>query len=237
VQFVEATGLSVRSAVWVLQRRETPMRIHLFCMLHFGSQAYYDEITARLGRCHVIVAEGYGQGRRRFARLRLGFHRFVRRARASDLVYQYIDFESLGVPVLRPDTNPPEPEDSVSRVRRPGKSYLLFVLFLLALPFAVLGELLVGSRRFLARSFRLNIEDSMEWLTDNSHFTAIVLNDRDKLLVATLARLHEERSGEPIDIAVVYGAAHMPGVVRGLNATYGYRPTAGEWLVVHGTKV
>jgi hypothetical protein len=58
VQFVEATGLSVRSAVWVLQRGETPLRFHLFCMLHFGSQAYYDEITARLRDCDVVVAEG-----------------------------------------------------------------------------------------------------------------------------------------------------------------------------------
>jgi hypothetical protein len=93
----------------------------------------------------------------------------------------------------------------------------------------------MGGRRFVARSVSLNIEDNMDWLSD-SHFDALVLGDRDALLVAALSRLHEERAGEPIDIAVVYGAAHMPGVVRGLNTVYGYRPTAGDWLTVHGLR-
>ncbi|WP_329310679.1 hypothetical protein [Streptomyces sp. NBC_01262] len=235
MQFVEATGLSVRSAVWVLQRRETPLRFHLFCMLHFGSQAYYDEIAARLGDCDVVVAEGHPESPRRFNRLRLGFYGFMHRARSSELVYQHIDYDSLGVPLIWPDTHDPEPEDAVSRVRRPLSAYLKFALFLLTLPLAVFVLLLMGGRRFVARSVSLNIEDNMDWLSD-SHFDALVLGDRDALLVAALARLHEERAGEPIDIAVVYGAAHMPGVVRGLNTVYGYGPTGGDWLTVHGLR-
>jgi hypothetical protein len=31
---------------------------------------------------------------------------------------------------------------------------------------------------------------------------------------------------------VVYGAGHVPAVVRALLARYGYRPRSAEWLTV-----
>ena len=49
---------------------------------------------------------------------------------------------------------------------------------------------------------------------------------------AALCRLHEERGGESIEVAVVYGAAHVPAVVRGLLNRYRYRPRGAEWLTV-----
>jgi hypothetical protein len=37
---------------------------------------------------------------------------------------------------------------------------------------------------------------------------------------------------ESIDVAVVYGAAHMPAVTRQMSARFGYRPWTAEWLPV-----
>lgn len=37
---------------------------------------------------------------------------------------------------------------------------------------------------------------------------------------------------EPIEVAVDYGAAHMPAVVQGLGEQFGYRPRSAEWLTV-----
>jgi hypothetical protein len=236
VQFVEATGLSVRSAVWVLQRRETPLRFHLFCMVHIGSQTFYDEVAARLGDCDVVVAEGFGQSRRRFTRLRLRFYGLTHRAHGSELVYQHIDYASLAVPVLWPDMDPPPPQDAAARTKRPLWSYLLFMGFVLLLPLKALAVLALGGARFLAQSMDLSIDDTTV-LSDGDHLSAIVLDDRDDLLVAALTRLHEERAAESVNVAVVYGAAHMPAVVRHLNSAYGYRPTGGDWLTVHGIKL
>ncbi|MDX6315248.1 MAG: hypothetical protein QOF44_4712 [Streptomyces sp.] len=236
MQFVESTGLSVRSAVWVLQRRETALRFHLFCMVHVGSQSFYDEVAERLGSCDVIVAEGYGQSRRRFVRLRLGLHRLVQRAGKHELVYQHVDYASFGVPVIWPDLDEPEPRDAVARAERPLRSQVLFLGFLLLLPVRAFGVLLLGGRRFLTRSLSLNVEDTTVF-TGGGHVSAMVLDDRDDLLVAALSRLHDTRAAERVDVAVVYGAAHMPAVVRHLNAAYGYRPTGGEWLTVHGVRV
>ncbi len=56
--------------------------------------------------------------------------------------------------------------------------------------------------------------------------------ERDDRLLAVLSRLHEERSGEDIEVAVVCGAAHVPAIVRGLMDRYGYRPRSADWLTV-----
>ena len=60
----------------------------------------------------------------------------------------------------------------------------------------------------------------------------LLLDDRDALLVRALEAIHEQRSQEPISVAVVYGAAHMPAVARALAARYGYRLVGAEWVTV-----
>ncbi|GAA1629902.1 hypothetical protein [Actinoplanes couchii] len=58
------------------------------------------------------------------------------------------------------------------------------------------------------------------------------MRDRDERLLRTLCRLHEERGGEDIEVAVVYGAGHVAAIVHGLCHRYGYRPRSAEWLTV-----
>ena len=64
-------------------------------------------------------------------------------------------------------------------------------------------------------------------------FQELLIDDRDALLVRALETIHQQRSQEPIRVAVVYGAGHMPAVVRSL-ARYGYRASSAEWLTVFG---
>ena len=61
--------------------------------------------------------------------------------------------------------------------------------------------------------------------------TDLLVDDRDALLTRALDAIHQQRSKEPISVAVVYGAGHMPAVVRYL-ARYGYRASSAEWLTV-----
>ncbi|MFI6265843.1 hypothetical protein [Micromonospora sp. NPDC051006] len=51
-------------------------------------------------------------------------------------------------------------------------------------------------------------------------------------LLAALSELIRTRSSEPIDVAVVYGAGHVPAIVRGLVDRHGYRPRTAEWITV-----
>ena len=97
--------------------------------------------------------------------------------------------------------------------------------------------LVFGSRRFLADRLG-SLEDLPtrdEELAADGRFdklAELLLDDRDALLVRALEAIHEQRSQEPISVAVVYGAAHMPAVARALAARYGYRPMGAEWVTV-----
>jgi hypothetical protein len=56
--------------------------------------------------------------------------------------------------------------------------------------------------------------------------------ERDDRLLTVLCRLHEESCDEDIEVAVVFGAGHMPAVVWSLMDRYGYRPRSADWLTV-----
>jgi hypothetical protein len=60
----------------------------------------------------------------------------------------------------------------------------------------------------------------------------LVMDVRDRTLLAELVRLHEQRCREPITVGVVYGAAHMPAAANGLMDRYRYRPRKAEWMTV-----
>ncbi len=62
--------------------------------------------------------------------------------------------------------------------------------------------------------------------------TELLLDRRDALLAAALDEVLGARSNEAIDVAVVYGAAHMRALTRYLGARYGFRPRSAEWLTV-----
>ena len=109
-------------------------------------------------------------------------------------------------------------------------------MFILVPVYAV-GVLVFGSRRFLAD--RIGSTEDLptrdEELAADGRFdklAELLLDDRDALLVRALEAIHEQRSQEPISVAVVYGAAHMPAVARALAARYGYRPVGAEWVTV-----
>ncbi|WP_405385909.1 hypothetical protein OG596_37540 [Streptomyces sp. NBC_01102] len=55
---------------------------------------------------------------------------------------------------------------------------------------------------------------------------------RDQQLLDALGEIHTERGTEPIRVALVYGAGHVPALVSGLRIRYGYRPREAEWLSV-----
>jgi hypothetical protein len=60
----------------------------------------------------------------------------------------------------------------------------------------------------------------------------LVHDDRDAHLLAALARIHEARCDEAIEVAIVYGAKHMPAVVVYLSRRFGYWAGDAEWMTV-----
>jgi pheromone shutdown protein TraB len=190
-------------------------------------------IGTRLAGCQLIVAEGGldTQGTAGARALTLSYRR-AGRARRWGLVTQRLSLGELDVPVVRPDL-------AFAGFRR-GWRRLPFLVRLWAwvlVPVYSLGLLVFGSREFLVR--RLGSQEDLPTREEELGFgrfdalQELLVDDRDALLARALDAIHELRSQEPITVAVVYGAAHMPAVVRSL-ARHGDRATSAEWLTVFG---
>jgi len=56
------------------------------------------------------------------------------------------------------------------------------------------------------------------------------MHGRDSQLVRALGVIHAERHNEPIKVAMVFGAAHIPAVVDYLTGTFRYYVENAMWL-------
>src|ERR1700733_1021258 len=204
MQFIEVSLTGVGSAVITLSPPGQPQRVVLFPMLHLATPDFYTSVAARLGSCRVILAEGIAGSSLVAGALTSAYRLPARRDRLR-LGAQKLDYA------------------------RPRAA-----LFLLA---PVMGAVfwLRGSRRTLARfAAAEDLPDpALVMLRDRAPgLMRLPLDDRDAQLAAALDQVLARTSDEPADIAVVYGAAHMPALTRHLQSRYGFRPRAADWLTV-----
>jgi hypothetical protein len=229
VQFIEVSVTGVRSAVITLRAPDRPQRIVLFPMYHLGAPAFYAGATARLGQCAVVLAEGIRERSLITRALTISYRLPGRRARLG-LVEQRIDYSRLNAEVIHPDMTGRQLRAGWHAVPALQRALLLLVA-------PVVGAVLwlAGTRRMLARHAATeDLPDAAEvMLRDKAQaLTELLLDQRDALLAAALDEVLLQHRDEVIDIAVVYGAGHMPGLTRYLAARYGFRPRMAEWLTV-----
>lgn len=212
-----------------LRHRESPLVFVLFPMLHLGTAAFYQEVAEGLGRCDLVVAEGVGGRSVVLAALTLAYGLPGRRRRLG-LVKQHIDLAGLGVPVIRPDI-------TAGEFRRGWRAVpvLQRTLVICLAPVVAVAFWLVGTRRMLARYANLDdVPDQIQSeLRDQAReLEELIVDRRDDMVASALDTIHDEHRNEPMTVAVVYGAGHMPAVVHHLAAAYGYRPREADWLTV-----
>ncbi|MEB8342360.1 hypothetical protein [Streptomyces endophyticus] len=229
MQIIEVTGYAIRSAVITLRRRGTPMEFVVFPMLHVASPAFYAQVRLRLRTCDLVVMEGIRGKSAVVSTLTLAY-RFAPRRSRNGLQLQRGDLllpES--VPVLRPDVTAAEAVADLKTLPR-----WTYLLMLLAAPVMGLVFALRGPRAFLDED--LAVDDlpttaRAEMLAD--HPIGHAMSDhRDLRLLDALDGIHAEHHAEPLRVAVVYGAGHVPAIVAGLRGRHGYRPWGAEWLTV-----
>ncbi|MBU2665376.1 hypothetical protein KOI35_17865 [Actinoplanes bogorensis] len=223
MQLTEVSVFGLRSVVLVLRHRESPLRFVLLPTVHLGRPDYYQQLARRLATCDLIVAEMY-DGPSSTGLAYLTALRLTRQHRGGPLVHQNIDYRALGVPTVWPDG-----EVIPGRHRRmPLWGWLDLITMV---PYLTV-TMAIGGRDFLLRR-NFEISDDSEPRLRPAILHRMLLEERDHLLLATLTGIHHERRHEHIDVAVIYGAAHLPAVVRLLAGRLGYRPQrGGEWLVV-----
>ena len=229
MQFIEVSVTGVRSAVITLRTPDRQQRIVLFPMLHLGAPAFYATVTARLGQCAVVLAEGIRERSLITGALTTSYRLPGRRGRLG-LVEQRIDYSRLSAEVIKPDMTGRQLRAGWQAVPALQRATLLLLA-----PVAGAVFWLLGTRRMLARHAATeDLPDPAEIMfRDKAQaLTELLLDRRDALLAAALDEVLAQHGDEAIDIAVVYGAEHMPALTRYLGARYGFRPREAEWLTV-----
>ena len=230
MQVIEVTGYAVRSAVITMRRRESPLRFVFFPMMHVASPVFYRQVTARLAACDLIVAEGIRGRSWRVGMVTLAYRWAPRRARNGLELQSDQNLLPAGVPVINPDVTAAE---AVAQLRTLPR--WMYWGLLLGAPVFGLIFALRGPRAFLDED--AVVEDlpsthRAEWLVDERVDEALG-GERDRRLLDALSAIHAERHDEPITVAIVYGAGHIPAVAAGLQIRHGYRPRSAEWLTVY----
>ncbi|RZQ61710.1 hypothetical protein [Amycolatopsis suaedae] len=222
MQIVDVSTLWVRVVVTRMRRAGTPLEFVLFPMLHVGEARYYAEIRRRIAECDVVVAEGMPRSAQ--TALLTAVYRVMRFKRG--LVVQNLRLAELDIPLVRPDMTAGQLRESWRRVPWTSR-----VLMWSLIPVAALLVLLTGTRATMARHAAVDDDTIVDEAGElPPGMEELVVDERDRLLVDALFTLHERRSAEPLRVAVVYGAGHMPAVVGALMKRYRYVPRDAEYV-------
>ncbi|MFI7515899.1 hypothetical protein ACIBVK_20650 [Micromonospora echinofusca] len=231
MQIIEHSIIGTRSAVLRLRRPGSQLQFVLFPMLHVASPEFYAAVAQRLRQCDLLIVEGIG-GRSVLTWAITLTYRVLPANKRSGLVADNIKYRSLGVELINPDVTTAEFAQGWRAV--PLRYRLLMWC---VIPIVAVAQFLGSTRRLLSPEVELNDLPSAkdEMYSDDEftgHFERTFGGDRDERVLATLSELIRTRSSERIDVAVVYGAGHVPAIVRGLADRHGYRPRTAEWLTV-----
>jgi hypothetical protein len=143
---------------------------------------------------------------------------------------QKIDYASLGVPVIRPDLTGAQFRAGWRSVPWLQRTAAWCLVPPFALAFALLGTRRTLSRYLDSGDLPTHLDAAAR--ETMPELTGLIVDRRDAVLVDCLVSLCQEHQGERLDVAVVYGAGHMPTVTRELLSRFGYRPRTAEWLTV-----
>lgn len=229
MQFLESSMFGVRSARLSFTSPTSPVRITLFPMLHVGEPEFYD-VTYRDALGHdVVLIEGLRSPIT--ARITRSYRWLVgSKAMAGLVVQPRFPGDGASARIVHADL----PHEEFVREWRAVPIWLRAAIYILA-PLVGLCRR-YSSRARLAKDLSCDDQPSMSELLamspETGALTQAVVHARDRRLVEVLGG--ELDRGEPLRIAIVYGAAHMRAVVREITGPRGFVVEATEWRTVFG---
>jgi hypothetical protein len=230
MQIIENSIIGTRSAVLRLHRRGSELEFVVFPMLHIAMPSFYEEVARRLRDCDVLVVEGVIGESVAGSLLTLSYV-VIPLDKNSGLIEDNIPYGELGVPLICPDMTGEEFDEGAQQL--PLRTRLL-MFGLAPIAGAALNLFNARERLLLSRDIEVNdLPTAAEELESDemTSFRDLLLGRRDDKVVAALTELHTTRSTEALQVAVVYGAAHVPGIVTGLSSL-GYRVISADWITV-----
>jgi hypothetical protein len=221
-----SVGWGVRAAILHVTCRHTPLKFTVYPMVHLGEARYYEEMSRRLRAHDLIVAEGIVSRDNRGRAVTLAY-RLPAGGQRLGLVAQTTRMVDVGVPIVWADMRGEEFDRRWQALPLAERAAINT-----AAPLFGLYLRLFVSRERLARQLELNDDTMIDNWRPETGVDRLITNDRDALLVEAVTKIHEERRNEPVDVAVVYGADHVPPLVTYLMSALDYVVTDAEWITV-----
>jgi hypothetical protein len=217
MQLTEMSVMGFRTSVTVFRRPAGGLRWVIIPTIHMGHADYYWAIWQRLRSCQAVIAEIW-DGPSSTGMAYANAMRLARQRASRGLVPQDIDYGALGVPIIFPDDYLAPNADPDRRMSREERLTATVTTPILALHMALTGD---GD---WFGNDPLEIHDDTEVPSDASDIK------REELLLGVMREIDGEFAAEDMEVAVVFGALHIPTVVRELTKL-GYRVRPGaQWL-------
>jgi len=230
MQFIEKNSFNVRSAIYHLKKEDDGLEFILFPMIHVGSREFYDEVSQRLAKCDLILAEGVDS---RKANLLTLSYEIVKRIRRMDLVTQR---EGMKVSSFRAKIINTDIEGRAFDEQWSSLPLVLKVQIFLLMPVYVIYLVLFGTRDTIAENIAVeDLPSSNEVLFQNNDFDkldALLIDERDRRLIRKIESLHEANGNDKKTVGIVYGAMHMRNVANFLLHKLRYRIAKAEWVTI-----
>jgi len=230
MQFIEKNSFNVRSAIYRLRKDGQDLEFILFPMIHVGSKEFYDEVSDRLAKCDLILAEGVDSKK---AKLLTRSYRIVKKIKRMDLVTQQ---EGMKVASFRAKLMNADMEGRAFDEQWSSLPLVLRAQIFLLMPVYVIYLFLFGTRETIAENIAVeDLPSSNEILLQDDDFDkldALIIDERDRRLIRNIASLHEANGQVKKTVGVVYGAKHMRNVTSFLLHKLKYRITKAEWVTV-----
>src|SRR5688572_15388634 len=230
MQFIEKNSFNVRSAIYCLQKDGQGLEFILFPMIHIGSQEFYDDVSDRLAKCDLILAEGVDS---RKASLLTRSYRIVKRIRRMDLVTQQegMKVASFRDKLMNADMELRAFDEQWSSLPLALRAQIFFLV-----PVYVIYLFLVGTRETIAENIAVeDLPSSNEVLLQDDDFDkldALLIDERDRRLIRNIANLDEANGKDKKTVGVVFGAMHMRNITGFLLHKLKYRIAKAEWVTV-----
>lgn len=217
MQLTEMSAAGFRTSVSVHRRPAGGLRWVVVPTVHMGHADYYWEIWQRLRSCAAVVAEIW-DGPSSTGMAYANAMRLARQRAARDLVPQDIDYSALGVPIIFPDEHlapQPEPERRMPQQERLAATVIT--------PFLAMRMALSGDSDWFGTVTPDLYDHTQVQRSDRDV-------ERDELLLDVIRQIDGEFATDDAEVAVVFGAAHMPMLVRELTRL-GHEELPGtRWL-------
>jgi len=229
MQLLESSVLGLRAARHVFTDT-AGTEVTLFPMVHLAEAGFFQTIHTDAFSHDAVLVEGV---RSPIARRITRAYRWMGGA-LGGLVVQPPWPTSEQTEILHADI-PPEQFDAAWRETAAPTRWL----FEVAAPVQGLVMRFTSSRASLARSLVTDDlpsrNDVMLWQPAYAGLTRALLDLRNAHLVDTLRTVLARSPAPPKRIAIVYGAGHMPALLRYLRQDADFQHSDSQWLTVFST--